>query len=143
MARRLALLFLSLGPPAILVCGWCEGFVAELCFILLVMAFPTALIILAVARNGKVGPLLLPLVVLTLNLEAGGCALLFMRGKILDGPWFGGLPGGTAIQIYGLWLGPLFLVAFAYGWAFDRWELRDEDLRRYRERCEQCGRETD
>lgn len=142
MARRFALLFLSLASPVMLVCGWCEGFAAELCFVLLVMAFPPALIVLAVARNGKIGPLLVPLAVLTLILVAGGVAMLLLQGKVIEGPWFGGFPGGMAIQIYGLWLGPLLLVALAYGWAFDRWELRDEDLRRYNRRCEQRSRET-
>lgn len=142
MARRYALLFLGLASPAMLVCGWFEGFVAELCFVLLVMAFPSALIALAVARDGKVGPLMVPLVALTFILEAGGIVMLLLRGQVIDGPWFGGFPGGTAIQIYGLWLGPLLLVALAYGWTFDRWELRDEDLRRFNARRDQNDRKT-
>ncbi len=46
MAQRYALLFLGLASPAMLVCSWFPGFVAELCFVLLVMAFPAALIAL-------------------------------------------------------------------------------------------------
>ncbi len=114
-----------------LVCSWFPGFVAELCFVLLVMAFPAALIALAVTRNGKLGPLWVPLVALTLILEGCGVAMLLLRGHVLEGPWFGGFPVGTAVQIYGLWLGPLLLVALAYGWTFSRWELREEDLRRF------------
>jgi len=139
MARRSALLFLGLASPAMLVCSSAEGFVAELCFVLLVMAFPAALITLAVARNGKLGPLLAPLAVLTLMLEGCGVAMLLLRGQVLDGPWFGGFPVGTAIQVYGLWLGPLLLVALAYGLTFDRWELREEDLRRFDARRRRSG----
>lgn len=114
-----------------LVCGWFEGFVPELSFVLLVMAFPAALIALAVARDGKLGPLCLPLLALTLMLEVCGIAMLLLRGQILEAPWFGGFPVAAAIQIYGLWLGPLLLVALAYGLTFDHWELREEDLRRF------------
>ncbi len=131
MARRLALLFLGLASPAVLVCSWFSGFVAELCFIILVMAFPAALIIFAVTRNGKLGPLKMPLAVLVIVLEVGGVAMLVLRGQVLEGPWFGTFPVAAAIQIYGLWLAPLLLVALAYGLTFDRWELPEEDLRRY------------
>ncbi len=139
MARRFALLFLGLASPAMVVCSWFSGFVAELCFVLLVMAFPVALIALAVARNGKLGPLWLPLAALTLILEACGVAMLLLRGQILEAPWFAGFPVAAAIQIYGLWLGPLLLVALAYGLTFDRWELREEDLRRFNARRDRNG----
>ncbi len=125
-----------------LVCSWFSGFVAEVSFVLLVMAFPAALIALAVARNGKVGPLRLPLVALTLILEVCGVAILLLRGQILEAPWFWGFPVAAAIQIYGLWLGPLLLVAIAYGLTFDRWELREEDLRRFNARRDRNGGES-
>lgn len=131
MARRLALLFLGLASPAVLVCSWFSGFVAELCFIVLVMAFPVALIIFATTRNGKLGPLKMPLAVLVIVLEVGGVAMLVLRGQVLEGPWFGAFPVAAAIQIYGLWLAPLLLVALAYGLTFDRWGLPEEDLRRF------------
>ncbi len=142
MARRSALLFLGLASPAMLVCSWFSGFVAEVSFVLLVMAFPAALIALAVARNGRLGPLGLPLVALTLILEVCGIAMLLLRGRVLIGPWFGGFPVAAAIQIYGLWLGPLLLVAIAYGLTFDRWELREEDLRRFNARRDRNGGES-
>ncbi len=142
MARRSALLFLGLASPAVLVCSCFSGFVAELCFVLLVMAFPAALITLAVARDGKLGPLKAPLAVLTIVLEVGGVAMLVLRGQVSEGPWFGAFPVAAAIQIYGLWLGPLLLVALAYGLTFDRWELPEEDLRRFDDRRRAKGGDT-
>lgn len=139
MARRFALLFLGLASPAVLVCSWFPGFVAELLFVLLVMAFPAALIALAVARNGRLGPLKVPLVVLTVVLEGCGVAMLLLRGQVLQCPWFGGLPMAAAVLVYGLWLAPLLLVALAYGWTFDFWELREEDLRRFDDRRSRHG----
>ncbi len=143
MARRTALLFLGLASPAMLVCSWFSGFAAELCFVLLMMAFPAALIALAVARNGKLGPLWIPLAALTLILEVCGVAMLLLRGQVLQGPWLGGFPVAAAIQVYGLWLGPLLLVALAYGLTFDRWELPEEDLRRFDARRAAKGGDTE
>ncbi len=142
MARRSALLFLGLASPAVVVCSWFSGFAAELCFILLVMAFPAALITLAVARDG-LGPLKAPLAALTIVLEVCGIAMLLLQGQVLQGPWFGGFPAAAAIQVYGLWLGPLLLVALAYGLTFDRWELPEEDLRRFDARRRANGGDTE
>ena len=55
------------------------------------------------------------------------------RGHVLDGPWIGGLPMGAAVQLYGLWLTPLLLVALVYALTFDRFELTQEDLDRLEE----------
>ena len=143
MARRSALLFLGLASPGLLACSWFSGFVAELCFVLLVMAFPPALIALAVARDGRLGPLWLPLAALTLILEVCGVAILLLRGQVLEAAWFGAFPVAAAIQIYGLWLGPLLLVALAYGLTFDRWELPEEDLRRFESRRRVNSGDTD
>ena len=60
--------------------------------------------------------------------------MLLFRGQVLDGPWFGGLPAATAIQLYGLWLTPLLLVALVYALTFDRFELTQEDLDRLESR---------
>jgi hypothetical protein len=56
--------------------------------------------------------------------------MLLLRGRVLDGPWFGGLPLAAAIQLYGVWLAPLLLVALVYALTFDRFALRQEDLDR-------------
>ena len=143
MAQRNALLFLGLASPAVLVCSWFSGFAAELCFILLVMAFPVALIVLAVARNGRVDPLRGPLMALTIVLEVCGVAMILLRGQVANAPWFGGFPIAASIQIYGLWLGPLLLVGLAYGWTFDRWILTEEDIRRFNDRRESNRSDAD
>ena len=130
MARRISLLFLALASPLILVLFFMPWPWAEALFALLVMGYPVALILVAVEREGRLGPLGLPLVGLLLFFEACAIGMLVLRGQVVDGPWFGGLPLGAAIQLYGLWLVPLLLVALAYALTFDRFELRQEDLDR-------------
>lgn len=93
-----------------------------------VAAFPIALIALAVVRNGRLGPLAIPLLVLLLILEAAFAAMLALAGKVETAPWFGGLPAAAAILIYGVFLAPFLLVVLAYAMTFDRFALRDADL---------------
>ena len=130
MVRRIALLFLSLASPLILILNFMPWPVAETLFAMLVMGYPVALIAMAVARQGRLGPLGLPLLGLLVLLEACAVGMLVLRGRVLDGPWLGGLPLAAAIQLYGVWLAPLLLVALAYALTFDRFELRQEDLDR-------------
>lgn len=130
MARRIALLFLALASPLVLVLFLMSWPVAEVLFALLVMAYPVALIVVAVTREGRLGVVRFPLIGLLLFLEACAVGMLLLRGRVLDGAWFGGLPLSAAVQLYGLWLVPLLLVALAYGLTFDRFELRQEDLDR-------------
>jgi hypothetical protein len=130
MARRIALLFLALASPLILVLNFMPWPVAETLFAVLVMGYPVALIAMAVARQGRVGPLGLPLLGLLILLEGCAVGMLLLRGRVLDGPWFGGLPLAAAIQLYGVWLAPLLLVALVYALTFDRFALRQEDLDR-------------
>ena len=130
MARKISLLFLAIASPVMLVLfllpwGW-----AQAVFAVLVMATPVALIAVAVGRRGSLGPLRWPLLVLLLFLEACVVGMLVFRGQVIDGPWFGGLPAAAAIQLYGVFLVPLLLVALAYALSFDRFEIRDEDLER-------------
>jgi hypothetical protein len=133
VARRIALLFLALSSPLILALFLMPWPCAETLFALLVMGFPVALIAMAVARQGRLGslgPLLLGLLIL---LEGCAVGMLLLRGRVLDGPWFGGLPLAAAIQLYGVWLAPLLLVALVYALTFDRFELRQHDLDRLRQ----------
>ena len=130
VARRIALLFLAIASPLLLALFLMPWPWAESLFAVLVMAYPVALIVVAVARKGRLGPVVWSLVGLLLFLEACAIGMLVLRGRVLDGPWFGGLPLAAAIQLYGLWLVPLLLVALAYGLTFDRFELRQEDLDR-------------
>jgi len=106
---------------------------APLLFAVLVMGYPVALIVVAVGRRTSLGPLGLPLLALFLFLEACVIGMLAFRGRVLDGPWFGGLPIAAAIQLYGLFLTPLLLVALVYALTFDRFELTEDDLERLTE----------
>jgi hypothetical protein len=132
VARRLAIVFLGFSSPLLLVTSVLGGAWAEVVFVLVVMAFPVALIVFAVAHREGIGPLALPLLVLLLILEGCGVALLLLRGHVIDGPWLGGLPLAAAIQLWGLFLAPLLLVALAYALTFDQFGIREEDLRRLR-----------
>jgi len=130
VARRIALLFLAVASPLVLVLFHLPGAFAESLFAGLVMGYPVALIVVAVARNGRLGPLAVPMLTLLVFLEACTAGMLLLRGRVLDAPWLGGLPLAAAIQLYGLWLAPLLLVALVYALTFDRFELRKEDLDR-------------
>ena len=89
-----------------------------------------ALIVVAVGRRGGVGPLGIPLLILLVFLEACAVGMLLLRGRVTDAPWFGGLPLAAAIQLYGLFLTPLLLVALTYALTFDRFEMKQDDLDR-------------
>ena len=136
MARKLSLAFLAIASPVMLVLFLMPWPFAEVLFALLVMGYPVALIIVAVARNGKLGHLGIPLTLLLVFLEACAIGMLFLRGHVTDAPWFGGLPAAAAIQLYGLFLTPLLLVALTYALTFDRFEMKQEDL----DRLEKIGR---
>lgn len=139
MARESSLLYLGLAAPLILICFFVRGMGAELLFTALAMGFPVALIVLAVARDGRLGPLRAPLTLLLLLLEGSAVAMLVLRGRVLDGPWVGGLPAATAVLLYGLWLAPLPIVGLAYALTFDHFDIRDEDLRRFESRSGGSG----
>lgn len=131
MARRIALLFVAVASPLLLVLFAVPWSGAEAVFAVLVMAYPVALIALAVSRDGRIGPLGLPLLALLILLEGCAAGMLILRGQVLTAPWVGGLPLAAAIQLYGVWLAPLLIVALAYALTFDRYELRQHDLDRF------------
>ncbi|MEE4271756.1 MAG: hypothetical protein V2I67_08780 [Thermoanaerobaculales bacterium] len=130
MARRISLVFLAVASPVMLALFFMPWGWAQSAFALLVMGYPVALIAVAVGRRGGLGPLAIPLLILLLFLEACTVGMLLLRGRVLDGPWFGGLPLAAAIQLYGVFLTPLLLVALTYALTFDRFEMRHEDLDR-------------
>lgn len=132
MARRTALAFLAFASPALLVLFSVPWRPAEEIFAVLVMAFPVALIVVAIDRDGRLAGRRLPLAVLLVFLELCTVGMLVLRGRVLDGPWLGGLPLAAAIQLYGVFLAPLLLVALAYALTFERYELRERDLDRLR-----------
>jgi hypothetical protein len=133
MARKLSLAFLAIASPVMLALFLMPWPWAEVVFAVLVMGYPVALIAFAVSRNGRTGPLGIPLLALLVFLEACTVGMLMLSGRVLDGPWFGGLPLAAAIQLYGIFLAPLFLVALTYALTFERFEMRQEDLDRLAE----------
>lgn len=133
MARKISLLFLAVASPLMVALFLMPWEWAEVLFALLVMGYPVALIAIAVGRRGTLGPLRYPLLALLVFLELCVIGMLAFRGQVLDGPWFGGLPAAAAIQLYGVFLTPLLLVALAYALTFDRFEIREEDLERLAE----------
>ncbi|MEE8524476.1 MAG: hypothetical protein V3T72_11135 [Thermoanaerobaculia bacterium] len=137
MAKRVALIFLGISAPVILLTFLVAIPAGEIVFSLLAVAFPVALIALgASGRRRQLGPLVGGLAVLALLLEGFVVVMLVLRGQVLDGPWVGGLPLATAVQVYGLFLTPLLLVSLLYALTFERFGLRRQDLdelrRRYR-----------
>jgi len=132
MAKRAALSFLAVASPLILLSFFVPGPAGPLVFAVLSVAFPVALIVLGAARQGRLGPLLVPVVALLLILEGAVLGMLALRGQVMEAPWLGGLPLAAAIQLYGMWLLPLTLVALAYALTFDSFTLTDEDLSRFR-----------
>lgn len=133
MTKRLVLLALGPCSGLILVSFFLGEPVGSLLFALLAVAFPVGLIAVGAARDGRLGPLAWPLGLLLLMLEGAMLGMVVLRGRVLELPWVGGLPLAAAIQLYGMWLAPLALVALAYALTFDRFTLTDEDLRRFRE----------
>lgn len=126
MANRSALALLALASLATLI-GSCWG--SAWLSALGGAIFPVALIALGAAREGHLGPLKFPLLLLALVLTGVlGTLLLLPNG----GPDAGSLPLGTALMLFVLVPVPFVLVSWAYAATFDRWFLREEDLERIR-----------
>lgn len=133
MTKRVALAALGPCSGLILLSFFLGEPVGSLLFALLAVAFPVGLIAVGAARGGRLGPLAWPLGLLLVVLEGAMLGMVALRGRVMELPWVGGLPLVAAIQLYGMWLAPLALVALAYALTFDRFTLTDEDLRRFRE----------
>jgi hypothetical protein len=133
MARTMSLVFLAVASPVMLALFLMPWPWAQSVFAVLVMGYPVALIVVAVGGRQGLGPLGIPLLVLLIFLEACAVGMLLLRGHVTDAPWFGGLPLAAAIQLYGLFLTPLLLVALSYALTFDRFEMKQEDLDRLEE----------
>jgi len=130
--KRLSLLFLGVASPLIVLTFWVAAGWASVLFALLAVGFPIALIALGASRQGRVGPLAIPILSLALVLETCVIVMLILRGRVGEGPWIAGLPLAAAVQLYGMWLAPLALVALAYALTFESFTLPDADLERLR-----------
>lgn len=126
MANRTALALLALASLATLT-GSCFG--SAWLSALGAALFPVALIALGASRQGRLGPLKLPLLLLGLVL-AGVLAVLLLLPH--GGPDAGPLPLGTVLMLFVLVPVPFVLVSWVYAATFDRWFLREEDLERIR-----------
>lgn len=129
MARSSALVLLALaalaalaafgfGPP---LAPWLAAFAGA--------SFPVALIALGALRQGRLGALALPLILLWVLLAGGLAAILILPH---GGPDVLGLPLATAIMIFVLVPVPLIGLGLLYAARFDRHGLREEDLERMR-----------
>ncbi len=139
MTKRVVLLALGPCSGLILVSFFLGEPFGALLFAVLAVAFPIALIAVGAARGGRLGPLAWPLGLLLLVLEVSMLGMIALRGRLPELPWVGGLPLAAAIQLYGMWLAPLALVALVYALTFDRFTLTDEALRRFREEVGRSG----
>lgn len=115
-----------------LLCFWLGGRVGEVVFAVLAAGFPVALAIIGASRRGRLGPLGVPLLLLLFILEGCVVGMLALGGRLDELPWVGGLPLAAAVQLYGMWLLPLPLVALAYALTFDSFTLTEDDLKRLR-----------
>ena len=134
MTRRLALGALTVSSVLILLFCLVGGRSAEIGFALVALGFPSLLMALGAAdRGGRLGSIAWPVGVLVLVFEACFLGMLACGGAFGSGAWLLGLPAATAIQLVGLFLVPLVLVALGYALTFDAFAVGDDDLKRLRE----------
>jgi len=119
------------GYAAVLVLGRTPEW-APWCFMLGTATVMVATIVLGAARrDGGVGRLALPFVLIYVLLVVGFGAVLSMPAETgADAPLWLGLPRRAAIVLYGIGILPLFLLPLAYAFTFESMTLRDDDLAR-------------
>jgi len=118
LAALAALAAFGFGPP---LAPWLAAFAGA--------SLPVALIALGALRQGRLGALALPLILLWVLLAGGLAAILILPH---GGPDVLGLPLATAIMIFVLVPVPLIGLGLLYAARFDRHGLREEDLERMR-----------
>ena len=128
MARHLALGFVMLASIASLVIFFVNSQSGDWIFAFLVMAFPIALVVLAVSQNGKLGSLRIPLLLLCIMLECGALGVLFLNNSIVDGPF--GLPVSLYFLLICVWCGPLLVTTVTYAITFSEHVVNEETLQR-------------
>lgn len=112
------------------------GPVAATLFALGAVAFPVALIKLGTRRDGDsdrrlTSVLLVLLAILELSVVG---VLALSGGSGAETTAAAGVPWASIVQIVGLWLLPLPVVALAYALTFDRSGVREDDLESLRRR---------
>ena len=134
---------------SIVACLLIPGAVPARLFALLGIALPIGLVLLSLSRPvrrngaGGRGPGV-ALLLLFLLLEGAAAGVLWLSGRTEPvGTGWGGLPPATVVQVVGLWLLPLPLVALAYALTFDRSGITRDDLEALRRRVDGAGPEFD
>jgi hypothetical protein len=98
---------------------------------------------LGAARDGGIGGLRLPLVLVLVVVMGGFALVLALPAPDPADPtlWLG-LPPRAAVVLYGIGLLPFFLVPLSYAWTFEHLTLGPGDLERIRERALAARREA-
>jgi hypothetical protein len=133
LAHRLAIALLALASTAALLAFCVGGFLGPWLAVLVGALFPISLIALGAARDGRLGRLAVPILILGIVLAVGLALAVFLPEggpDVFSG--VGGLPLGTALMIFVIVPVPLLLTCLAYAFTFDRLGLRPEDLDRVR-----------
>lgn len=139
---RAALAALTLASALIPVFCLVGGRTALVGFAILAVAFPPLLMTLGAAgERGRLGAIAWPLGLLFVALEAGLVGIIALSGRSDPESWVFGLPPATAIQLYGLFLVPLALVAIGFALTFARFDVSDADLERLRDLAKRRGDE--
>ncbi len=128
MAKRFSLGFLTVASLAILVIFFVELPALSWLFAVVVMGFPIALVTMAVSRDGRLGRLRVPLVVLFAMLQCGVIGVLAFDGSGITG--FYGLPLSLHFLLLLIWLGPLCVTTLSYAATFSELGIDDELLAR-------------
>ena len=134
MIPRLARLALAAACLVIVVTSLVPIAAGDLLLTIAAVLVPMALIALGAAREGRLGPVGPPLAALVGLLAAVFAGMFAFRGRVVDGPWWGGLPAAAAFQVYGLFVLPLLLTSIAYARTFRTWTLPDDDIEALRRR---------
>ena len=126
--KKLALGFLTVASFAILIIFFIDVRALSWLFAVLVMGFPIALVTMAVSRDGRLGRLRVPLVVLFAMLQCGVIGVLAFDGSGING--FYGLPLSLHFLLFLIWLGPLGVTTLMYAATFSELGIDDELLAR-------------
>ena len=130
MVKSAALGFLTLASACLLLTlvAPVPKVLASWGFPALVMAFPVAVVAVAVSRRGRVGRIGVFLLVLLAMLEAGVLGAVWLTDARIDGP--AGLPLSMHLLLWLVWLGPLFVTTISYAATFDQLRVDSELLAR-------------
>lgn len=132
MSRALPIRLLTLAAGVLLLSSLAGGPYADVLFAVVAVAFPTLLMFLGTANGDRRRSQAWVILGLVALLEACLFGMLALRGTVATGGWILGLPAVTALQIYGMCLLPLTLVALGFATTFADFRVDKSDLERLR-----------